>query len=177
VALTTVPLPYGLRDLKVRTNTNGTPGTSVDFPNARTLSFEEAEDFEELRGDDQVVAQRGKGPTVNWDLEGGGISLDALVVIAGGAVTTSGTTPNQKKTYSKLGSDVRPTFQIEGQALSESGGDFHTLIYRCKVTDTISGELADGAFWLTGASGSGIGDYTTNKLYDFVQNETAAAIT
>lgn len=170
-------LPYGLRDVKVTPyNAAGVLGTAVDFPNARTLSFEESEDFEQLRGDDKVVAERGQGPTVSWELEGGGLSLEAYAVLNGGTVALTGITPNEKKTYTKKSTDAKPRMKIEGQALSESGGDFHPVIYNAKATDGVSGELADGAFWLTGASGSGIGDPTTDKLYDFVQNETAAAI-
>ncbi|MFT8046885.1 hypothetical protein ACMYMB_23080, partial [Salmonella enterica subsp. enterica serovar Enteritidis] len=54
-------LPYGLRDVKLTPLVNGVPGTPVDLPNARTLSFSESEDSEELRGDDKIVATRGKG--------------------------------------------------------------------------------------------------------------------
>lgn len=169
-------LPYGLRDIKVTPiSAAGVIGTMVDLPNARTLSFEENEDFEQLRGDDKVVAERGQGPTVSWELEGGGISLEAYVVINGGTLVVSGLTPNQKKVYSKKSTDSKPRFMIEGQSLSESGGDFHQVLYNAKATDGVSGEQADGAFWLTGASGSAIGN-ADDDLYDFVQNETAAAI-
>lgn len=170
-------LPYGLRDIKLTPiSSAGVLGTPVDLPNARTLSFEESEDFEELRGDDRVVAQRGQGPTVSWELEGGGISLEAYAAINGGTVTVSGVTPAQVKTYKKLATDSKPRFKIEGQAMSESGGDFHPVLYNCKATDGVSGELSDGAFWLTGASGTAIADPTTAELYDFVQNETATDI-
>lgn len=170
-------LPYGLRDVKIKPRSAaGVIGTPVDLPNARTLSFEESEDFEELRGDDRVVANRGQGPSVSWELEGGGISLEAFAALNGGTVTLTGVTPNQVKTYKKKTTDSKPSFDIEGQALSESGGDFHPVLYNAKATDGVSGELGDGAFWLTGASGTAIGDPTSNDLYDFVQNETAQAI-
>lgn len=170
-------LPYGLRDVKVSPlDSAGAVGTMVDLPNARTLSFEESEDYEQLRGDDRVVAEAGQGPTVSWELEGGGISLEAFAVINGGTLVVSGTTPNIKKTYTKKSTDKRPRFRIDGQSISEAGGDFKMVIYNAKATDGVSGELADAAFWLTGASGSGIGALTTDKLYDFVDSETAAAI-
>jgi hypothetical protein len=170
-------LPYGLRDLVVTPFLeNGDVGTPVDFPNARTLSFEENEDFEELRGDDRVVANRGQGPTVSWEIEGGGISLEAYVAINGGTLTVSGVTPNVVRTYKKRTTDAKPRFRAEGQAYSESGGDFHPVLYNCKATDGVSGELSDGAFWLTGASGTGIGDPDTGEVYDFVENETATPI-
>lgn len=170
-------LPYGLRDVKVAPYdvSDGTIGTMVDLPNSQTLSFSETEDYQQLRGDDKVVAERGNGPVVEWELESGGISLEAYVVINGGTLTTSGITPNVKRTYSKKTTDARPNFWAEGQAISESGGDFHVVLERCKATGGVEGELADGEFWVSSASGSGIGNLT-DDLYSFVENETAAAI-
>lgn len=170
-------LPYGLRDVKVTPiSASGTLGTAVDLPNARTFSFEENEDFEELRGDDKIVATRGQGASVAWELESGGISLEAYAVINGGTVVVSGVTPNVVTRYTKKATDAKPRFKVEGQAISESGGDFHAVLPNCKATDGISGELSDGSFWLTSGSGSAIADPTTDVIYEFVQNETATAI-
>jgi len=173
-------LPYGLRDVKVYTLTSaGVKGTAVDLPNGRVLSFEEAEDFEELRGDDKVIIARGKGATLSWDLEAGGISMEALAVINGGTVTSTGVTPSQVKTYNKKVTDIRPEFFAEGQAMSESGGDFHAVLYRLKATGGVKGEMGDGVFYLTQCSGDGYGSKNATKtdvLYELVQNETAAAI-
>lgn len=176
MALNTIPLPFGLRDVKVRALTGEVAGTSVDFPNARTFSFSETTDSEELRGDDGVVAVHDLGSGIDWDLEGGGFSFEAVAVMYGGTVTTTGVTPNQIKKYAKASTDARPYFQVEGQAISDSGGDFHVLLYRCKATGELSGEMADGSFWLTGASGRALGRTSDAKLYDIIQNETAAAI-
>lgn len=176
-------LPYGIRDIKLTPFTDQAATaydtTSVDLPNARTLSFSEEEDFEELRGDDRLVAVHGQGPQVSWELEGGGISLDAYAVMAGGAITESGTTPAQVRTFTKLSTDQRPYFKIEGQAISDSGGDLHCVIFKAKVNDTLDGEFGDGAFFLTHGSGVGIGSTVTadiDKVYEFVQNEQTAAI-
>lgn len=169
-------LPYGLRDIKLFPLTGGTPGSAVDLPNARTMSFEESEDFEELRGDDKVVAVRGKGAVVDFEVESGGISLEAYVVMNGGAVAVSGVAPNSKKTYTKKSTDARPEFKAEGQAISDNGGDFHVVLHRCKATDGVSGELSDGGFWLTGCSGQAIGRASDDVIYEFVHNETVAPI-
>jgi len=174
-------LPYGLRDVKLTAYTNATTlaTTSVDLPNSRTFSFEEAEDFEELRGDDKVVATRGMGPSVSWELESGGISFEAYQVMNGGTVTTTGVEPAIVKKYSKKATDARPEFKVEGQAISESGGDFHVVLYRCKATESLSGELGDGTFWLTSASGTALPSRITAQnevLYDFVQNDKVTPI-
>lgn len=175
-------LPFGLRDVKLTPlgADGATPGTAVDLPVSRTLSFSETEDFEELRGDDKVEASHGAGPIVEWDLEAGGISLEAYAVMAGGTVTSSGTTPAQVKTYTKKTIDARPYFKIQGQSINDNGGDFHCVIYRAKADGSLEGEMADGSFWLTSASGKGYGSLESgnlDKIYDFVHNETAVAIT
>jgi hypothetical protein len=175
--LTNTPLPFGLRDVKLfPISAAGVVGAGVDLPASRTFSFSEAEDSEELRGDDGVVAVHGLGASVDWELEGGGISFEALKVINGGTITESGVTPTQVKTYSKKETDSRPYFRVEGQAISDSGGDFHVILYKCKATGDVTGELSDGSFWLTGASGRAIGQETDRLIYDFIQNETETPI-
>lgn len=177
------PLPYGLRDVKLTPYTTAAATalgtTSVDLPNSRTLSFAEAEDFEELRGDDGVVTVRGKGPGVDWDLEGGGISFEAVQVMYGGTITETGISPAKVKTYRKLSTDVRPFFQAEGQSISDSGGDVHCVLHRCRATKDLKGEFGEGSFFLTGASGVALPSKVPadlNALYDFVQNETEVPI-
>lgn len=184
MALTTHSLPYGLRDIKITPYTDALgvvlATTSIDLPVARTLSFSDTEDFEQLRGDDRVAAEHGNGAAVEWELESGGLPFEAYKAMAGGTITTTGVAPNQVKVYSKKVTDQRPYFRVEGQAISDSGGDLHCIIYRCKATGELTGEFTDGAFFLTAASGVGhpmpesAGD-EANKLYDFVQNETITA--
>lgn len=175
-------LPYGLRDVKLTPYSdagNTTLGTSVDLPNARTFSFNEAEEFTELRGDDKVVTTRGQGPSVEWDLEAGGLSFDALKIMAGGTVVETGVTPNIKRTFTKKVTDARPFFKVEGQVISDSGGDVHCVLDRCRVTGNIEGEFSDGNFFLTSGSGVALPSLQTSRvdtIYEFIQNETATAI-
>lgn len=179
MALSTNRLPYGLRDVKVATlDAAGVKGTLVDFPNGQTLEFEESTASQVLRGDDAVVAQRVTIDSVDWTLEGGGYSLESMVVIAGGAIVSSGTTPNIKKTWTRLGTDAYPDFFMEGQSIAESGGDSHIVLYRNKATQ-ISGAHTDQEFWVTHAEGNSIPTLTVadvGKVWAFVENETAAAI-
>lgn len=169
-------LPFGLRDIKLTPiSAAGVYGTFVDLPASRTLSWSDTADFEELRGDDIKQAERESGAGVDWDLEQGGISLNAYVVMAGGAVVATGTTPNQKAVYTKLDTDSRPYFRIDGQIISDSGGDVKLIIYKAKATGDIGGEFSEGSFELTSASGSAYSGQA-NKMYEIIQNETAAAI-
>lgn len=175
-------LPFGLRDLNLTPlGADGkTVGTATDLPVARTLSFSETEDFTELDGDDSRQGEHGAGPTVEFSLEAGGISLEAYAVLAGGIVTLTGVSPNQKKLYRKMATDARPYFKVEGQAISDSGGDFHGVIYCAKIDGSLEGSMEYGAFWMTSGSGKGFASKETigaGRLYDYVQNETSVAIT
>lgn len=181
--LTTIPLPFGLRDVKITPYTDATATTlaasSIDLPNGRTFSFAESEEFEDLRGDDRLVASHGSGPQVDWELEGGGISFEAVRAMYGGTISETGSTPNQIKTLRKLVTDVRPYFRATGQAISDSGGDVWLVVYRAKATDNLTGEFGDGQFFLTGASGTGFSNLVSGELdrvWDFVQHETATSI-
>lgn len=178
-------LPYGCRQVVIANfTTNGTVlGTKVALPNGRTYSFTEGYESTELRGDDTVRAKRGTD-NVEVELEGGGISLEAWKTMAGGAIVETGTTPNQKKQFTKRTGHSRPDCYAEGRALSETGGDFHIRNPRVKFDGDLTGELSDQEFWLTGASGTGLPSLLTADqdatlgaiVYEFVQNETAVPI-
>lgn len=175
-------LPFGLREVVLnRIQADGTLGPDIKLPASRTFSFSETEDFEELRGDDRLIAERGQGPSVDWDLEAGGISLQAYQVMAGGEITDEGTDPALERVYSKGGYDVRPYFQVRGRAISDSGGDVMCTVFRCRANGDISGEFTDGSFWLTSCSGRGYPPVEANAegkfpLYEFRQRQTAAQI-
>ena len=178
-----IAIPYGIRDIKVTAydDAEGTDlsATSVDLPYARTLSWTETEDFEELRGDDQIITTKGKGPEVEWELEAGGLSLNALKVIDGGTTTESGTTPAIKIVYAKKVTESKPFFKIEGQVISDSGGDVHLVMDRCRASGDFEGEFTDGEFFLTACAGVALASRITGRegtIFEFIQNEEADAI-
>lgn len=176
MALAVTRLPYGLRDIKVATLDNaGVKGSLVDLPNAQTLEFEEQTETQTLRGDDTVVAQRTTVSAVAWTLEAGGIAFEAMVIIAGGTVSSTGTTPTVVKSWVRLGTDAYPDFYLSGLALSESGGDHVTKIHRAKATQ-ISGSHTDQEFWVSHAEGTGIATLTAadvGKVWTMQADETA----
>lgn len=178
----TTALPYGMRSVVLTQylDSDGTElaSTSVKLPNMQTFSFAEAEDFKELRGDDKTVTTHGSGASVEWELEAGGISPAAYAILTGAVITTSGVTPNTTTTVRKRGSTVRPYFRAEGQVISDSGGDVHAVLYRCRFNDKMSGEFKDGDFFVPNFSGVALPmlDDEWDLLYDLVFNETVTAI-
>lgn len=172
-------LPFGLRDVKLFTlDASGArvlPGE--DLPVSRTFSFKETVSSEDLEGDDAVQGSHQYNPVVEWELESGGISFEAYALMAGGEVSEAGVSPAGVKTYTKKKSDNRPYFEVEGQAISDSGGDMHAVVYRCKVDGDLEGGFENGSFMLTKASGKGYGKIGDDgELYTFIQNETTTAI-
>lgn len=178
----TTSLPYGLRDVKLTPYVDalGTilGNTSTDLPYSQTFSFSEAEEFQELRGDDKLITTHGKGAQVSWSLASGGINLPSWKVLSGGTLVEEGLTPNRALRLRKKGSDVRPWFKVDGQSISDSGGDLRAVVYRCRATGDLSGEFGDGEFFVSSASGDGMPliDETNDLLYDFIQNETKTVI-
>lgn len=180
MALGDYALPFGLRQVKlVPLDDAGEEITaSAKFlPASRTFSFGETEEFETLQGDDRTVASHGSGPTTSWDLEGGGISLDVWKILSGGTIVSSGTTPAAVRTFTKKTSDSRPYFNVYGRSISDNGGDFGMVCFRCKADGDLEAELSNGSFQLTTASGTGFGNLTDEKLYDFIHSETATPLT
>ena len=176
MSLTSPQLPYGLRQVVLYPiASDGSLGTGVALPAAQTFSFSEEEEFQTLRGDDRDVAIHGQGPKCTFDLEAGGISMEAWQVLTGGTVTDSGTTPNQTKEFNKKTTDARPYFKVVGRSVNDIDGDTVVEVMKCKITDTLEGEFADGEFFITSCSGEGIGD-ANDDLYIITWSETAAAL-
>jgi len=175
-------LPYGIRDCKLTpyADEGGTVlgDVSYDLPNMQTFAFSETEEFQELRGDDRTVTTRGRGSQVEWSLEAGGYDIVIWSILTGGVVIEEGLTPNRRVIMRKFSTASRKFFRMEGQAYSDSGGDVHSIVYRCRANDTVEGTFSDGEFFVTSASGVGLPllDANFDLLYDHIQNETAVAI-
>lgn len=182
-------LPYGLRDIKL-VQYPDLAATSfgavlTDLPNSRTMSFNDTEEYTDLRGDDKLVTSHGQGSSVDWEIESGGISFAAHAILAGGVVVETGITPNQTKRFRKKSNDQRPFFVALGQAISDAGGDFHGIIWLCRSTGNVEGQLQDAEFLVPGVSGKGFpcrvsglvkGIEILDAVYDFVQNETITSL-
>jgi hypothetical protein len=169
--LTSDTKPFGLRQITLVPLPSG---TAVALPAAQTMSFKEALTSGELRGNDATVAVAAIVDKVEWELEAGGISFDAIKVMTGRTITASGTTPSQKNTILARAGDTYPYFKIYGKVINDDGSDLHVLIYKAKLTDGLEGEWSDGEFFIQSASGIAVDNGT--KLYELVHNETATTV-
>lgn len=173
-------LPYGMRDAKIYpySDANGTilSDLGYDLPHMQTFSFAEAEEFTDLRGDDQLVATHGNGAQVNWSLEAGGVDLTIWSILTGGQIIETGAAPNRKITLRKCSDDLRPYFRVNGDIISDSGGNVEAVVYRAKANGDIGGQFGDGQFFITSCDGLGLPMPGTRLLYDIVQYETRTAL-
>ena len=177
------PYPYGIRQIMLTPYVDalGTvlATTSYPLPVAMTLGFSETEQYDELRGDDVLVAVHGRGAQVDWSLEAGGLPILPWSLITGGMVIEEGVTPNRKVRLRKSGDDQRPYFRIDGRSVSDSGGSVIARIYRAKANGRIQADMRNGAFQTSNIDGIGlplVGD-AARWLYEFCELETDAPLT
>jgi hypothetical protein len=164
--------PWGIREIKL-VSMDGTKVVTLNA--AQKLSFKPNITSGEMRGNDQIVALAAVEDSAEWSLEAGGIPLEAWALMTGRTVVESGSTPNRKTALNMDGGRVYPYFKIYGKAVGETGtDDIHVKLYKCKLTEPIDGEFADGAFYVTSCSGKALP--TATGIAEIVQNETAAAL-
>lgn len=168
MALSGAIAPYGLRDLKIVPLPSG---TQVDLPWGQTLKYTEEPNTNELEGDDVIVATVTTLKAISWELEAGGISLEAYAAMTGRTATLAGTGSTETLTMKVSAGDVYPYFKLYGKAITDEG-DIHVKFFKAKVTQ-IEGEFKSGEFFVTKCSGTAIDD-GTNGILDIVRNETAA---
>jgi len=175
-------LLLGVNDIKIAELLTDPPGGSptygplIDIPGARTLKFTGNIVEKELKGDEQTLDTYQKLQHIEFSFENAKISLDALAVLEGGAVTASGTTPNQKQTHELLGSSLPGYFKMEMQAVyTDVGlGDVHVTLWKCKAKVDISFQSEDYA--IVTVAGKAIPLASNNKIKTIEINETETAI-
>jgi hypothetical protein len=163
---------YGLNDIKI-TNLAGT--VQADLPVSQQLTMRTRVKSGELSGDDRLVAVAAFIEAAEWQLNAGGIDLDALAIMVGNSVVVGGTSPNETSTLNLSGGDNLPYFKIYGKSLGEGDDDLHVKLYKCKITGNFEGTFQDGQFFVSNFSGIAVDD-GVNGVVDVVQNETAAAL-
>jgi hypothetical protein len=164
--------PFALTEVVLVPFNGAELGTPVQLPSSRTLKFKARVVSGEFKGDARLQAVATIEEGVEWELEAGGISLEALAAFTGREITEEGTTPNRKLTFNAAGAKFYPYIRIFGKSLGDGPDDIHIVIYKAKVTESFEGTFSYGEFLQTGIKGIGVDDQV-NGIYDFVQNETA----
>ena len=167
---------FGLREVRITPyNSAAVLGTPVALPIAQTLSFRLLNDQKELKGDDQLQEIALYNRRVEASLEKGGISLEAAAIMTGGTVTTSSTTPTEKKELAVTGTNYSQYFRIEGRTVNADGtsGSYAEITY-CKAVQ-FEGEMKGEEFFVTKCSLLGLPHPTSGRAFALGRQETAAA--
>lgn len=167
----TVSYPRGLRDIKIA---NEAETTIIDVP-ARSLQWSERITSAELEADDTIVASASSLAAVDFQLESGGYPIEAVALMTGRTVGTTGTTPNVEKTFAINEADAYPYFVIYGLAIGADGDSITVKFHKCKLTAAPNGTFSQNQYFLTGWQGTGIGD-GSGDVVTFTWNETAASL-
>ncbi len=162
-------LPFGLRQIALY-NSDGTGKFAL--PAAMMLHVTPLLQSARFEADGRLVGAAGFVAGADWELEAGGISLEALAKLTGDSASVAGSAPNRTLTLSAAAGDTMPYLRIAGRALSDTG-DVICRLYRCKV-EALEGTFREGEFWVSYAQGVAVSDGT--RVLEFVQQETVAAL-
>lgn len=160
---------FGLRQIALY-NSDGTG--KIALPAALMLHVTPLLQSARFEADGRLVGAAGFVAGAEWELEAGGISLEALAKLTGDTAASAGSAPNRTLTFSAAAGDAMPYIRIAGRAISDAG-DVFCRLYRCKL-EALEGTFRDGEFWVTYAQGVAVSDGT--RVFEFVQQETAAAL-
>lgn len=162
-------LPFGLRQIALY-SADGTGKVLV--PATMMLHVTPLLRSQRFDADGRLVGAVSYVAGAEWEMEAGGISLEALAKLTGDTAASAGSAPNRTLTLSAAAGDAIPYVRITGRAVSETG-DVLCKLYRCQV-EAMEGTFREGEFWVTYAKGVAVSDGT--RVFEFVQEETAAAL-
>lgn len=161
--------PFGLRQLAIY-NSDGSG--KVTLPAAMMLHVSPKIESETFTAEGRMVGGASFLSGAEWELEAGGLSLEAYAKLTGLTAASSGSAPNRALTLTQAAGDVYPYLRIYGRAVGDSG-DVYCRLYRCKLT-SIEGTFRQKEFWITYAGGIAVSNGTA--VLDFVQHETGIAL-
>jgi hypothetical protein len=110
--------------------------TSVDIGGILKITVSPKAETKKLPGDGKTLDTYTRITEVELDCEASLLSFDAYKLLIGGSVADSGTTPNQKATWSLTSATATPPWiKIEGQWLyaGDGLGDAHFILYKVNV--------------------------------------------
>ena len=169
---------FGLNDVKIALWTStGVYGTAVDVPSVQMMGVNLDQITAKLEGDDKITATQAMAIGGTIQLRFGSVSLLALEVMLGNAITSSVASPNQVKQIKIAGGDTMPYFGICGKALAaQGGGDFHVFLPMVKLASQIQlANLQYGQFAIPEMTIDAVDDETYGVV-SLITHQTAVAV-
>jgi hypothetical protein len=186
VAISHVTKVFGVNDAKISKITADPAGgtttyaTAVDVPGIKSVTISGEINTVDLRGDHSLLDSDSTLQNISLNFEYAKLPLDALVVMLGGTVTDTGTTPSQVAKLALLGTDVllANTWKFEARTVSADtvGGDVHFVLYKCRLASFPEMGTAEEDYLTFSVEGRCFPRLSDSKWIDVVLNETLAAI-
>jgi hypothetical protein len=130
-------IPYGVADAKVYVlDSSDVPGSAVDIPGVRSVTFTEESDSDEWEGDNSVIATTRQPTSLTGSVELGIIKSTVFAAFMGGTASTSGSTPNQITTLASASEKGTRYVQIIAQAPDKltNGSAYRVELLKVQVT-------------------------------------------
>lgn len=162
--------PFGLRQLRI---TSADGSGVVTLPFGLMLHVTPRIEVAEFMAEGVMVGASARVVGAEWELEAGGISLEALAKLTGLSAAAAGSAPNRTLTLNAGAGAAFPYVRIYGRAVGDGSDDIYCRLYRAKLT-SMEGTFRRGDFWITSCAGVAVAD--SNGVFEFVQRETGAAI-
>ncbi len=162
--------PFGIRQIALY---NADGSGKVLLPAAMMMHVTPLLETARFEANGQLVGASSLVAGAEWELEAGGLSLEAFAKLTGGSAAAAGTTPNRTLTLGQDAGAAMPYLRITGRAVSADGGDVYVSLYRCKL-EALEGTLRDAEYWVSYAKGVAVSN--GSLVYEFVQRETGAAL-
>lgn len=175
---------YAVDDAKIYKLTADTSGgtatyaTGIDVPGIKSVGISGDVNSNELRGDGARIDYAAKLAGLSLSFEFAKAAFDIFALLAGGTVTDSGTTPNQKAQWDLLGTDQLNYFKFEAQTrgVDTIGGDGHFTLHKCIITSFPSLGFADEDYQTFSVDAAAMPLLANSKTISGVLNETLAAV-
>lgn len=176
--------PLGLDDVGVHIN----GGALLDVMKVKKFTVKPVVQSAQAEGEGSVFAVHGKMKAVEVTFEHTVMAVSLYSQLIGGAAPVmSGTTPSLVATTG-VAATVFPYFSLEAQCKSITGldtltasdavpADAHIKLYKCKLLEAPEIGFNDGEYVGGSFKALAIVDpANSNKLFDIITNQTAAAI-
>lgn len=163
--------PFGLRQVVL---TDDAGANAVTLTRSLMLHVTPRVEAVEFEAEGVLVGVSAAVVAADWELEAGGISLEAWARLTGLSVVQAGSTPNRTWTMAGAAAAAFPYVRVYGRAVGDGGSDdVYCRLYRCKLT-SIEGTFRRGEFFISSCAGVAVKH--SSGVFEFVQRETAATL-
>jgi hypothetical protein len=133
----------------------------------------------DLIGDNQYLDTDSVLHTFDVEIDHAKVSLDLLSLLYGGAITDTGSTPNQQSTWSLLTPPVFNYVRVEARCVAvdvNPNADLHIIIAKAKASDMPLPAMVNENYFIPKLKLKALCPIGTTPPYQVIYNETGIAV-